>query len=98
MSVAKFIVKSGIELPYRPAAIHRLAGQYDNPMPESTMVYPPVRDYQFGFCLHPNLRFGNCNLFGLRQECCTQADKWDQLLTRERKLFDLPGPGPFFSS
>jgi hypothetical protein len=30
-------VDSGIELSYRPARLHRLAGQHDNPMPESTL-------------------------------------------------------------
>jgi hypothetical protein len=45
-AVAKFIVPdwgdkvdSGMELSYRPARLHRLAGryEYDNPMPESTI-------------------------------------------------------------
>jgi hypothetical protein len=43
-SVAKFIVpdwedkvNSGIGLSYRQARLHRLAGQYDNPKPESTL-------------------------------------------------------------
>ncbi len=30
-------VNSGIELSYRPARLHRLAGRYDNPTPESTI-------------------------------------------------------------
>ncbi len=30
-------VDSGIGLSYRPAKLHRLAGRYDNPMPESTI-------------------------------------------------------------
>jgi hypothetical protein len=45
--VAKFlipdwgdIINSGIGLSYRPARLHGLAGQYDNPMPEST-ISPP---------------------------------------------------------
>ncbi len=33
-----------------PARQHRLAGWYDNPKPESTTVYPPFRDYDFGHC------------------------------------------------
>jgi hypothetical protein len=43
-SVAKFwvpdcgeIVYSGIELSYRPARLHRMAGWYDNTLPESTV-------------------------------------------------------------
>ncbi len=36
-------VDSGIGLSYRPARLHRLAGRYSNPMPE-TQLYPPVRD------------------------------------------------------
>ncbi len=43
-SVASFIVSdfgdkvdSGIGLSYRSAKLHRLAGRYDNPMPESTI-------------------------------------------------------------
>ncbi len=43
-SVAEFIVpdwgdkvNSGIRLSYLPAMLHRLAGRYDNPMPESTI-------------------------------------------------------------
>jgi hypothetical protein len=56
-TLAKFIgpdwgdkVDSGIGL-YRHARLHRLAGRYDNHMPESTTVnvYPPVRDYEFGY-------------------------------------------------
>jgi hypothetical protein len=42
--VAKFIVPAwgnevdyGIELSYRPARLHRLAGRCDNSMPESTI-------------------------------------------------------------
>ncbi len=53
-SVSKFIVldwgdevNTDIGLSYRPARLHRLAGRYDNPMPESTI--PPVRDYEFGY-------------------------------------------------
>jgi hypothetical protein len=30
-------LSSGIRLSYRPARLHRLAGRYDNPMPESTL-------------------------------------------------------------
>jgi hypothetical protein len=53
LSVATFIVpdlgdkvNSDIGLSYRPARLHRLAGQYDSPMPESTIS--SVRDYEFG--------------------------------------------------
>jgi hypothetical protein len=38
----------GIGLTFRPVRLHRLAGQYDNPMPLSTSS--PVRDYEFGYC------------------------------------------------
>jgi hypothetical protein len=34
------IVGSGIELSYLPDKLHRLAGRYDNPMPESTILSP----------------------------------------------------------
>ncbi len=36
-------------LSYLPTRLHRLAGRYDNPMTESTTVYPPFRDYEFGY-------------------------------------------------
>ncbi len=39
---------SGIEWSYRPSRLQRLADQYDNP--ESSQLYPPVRDYEFGSC------------------------------------------------
>jgi hypothetical protein len=49
---AKFIVPDwgdkvhdDIGLSYRPARLHRLAGWYDSPLPESTF-----RDYEFGYC------------------------------------------------
>ncbi len=52
--VAKFIVvdwgdkvNSGIELSYRSARLHWLAGLYDNPIRRS-QLYPPVRNYEFG--------------------------------------------------
>jgi hypothetical protein len=45
--VAKFIVPdwgdkvdSGIGLSYGAAKLHRLAGRYDNPLPESTIINP----------------------------------------------------------
>jgi hypothetical protein len=45
-TVAKFLVPdwgelvdSGIGLSYRSAGLHKLAGRYDNPMPEST-IFP----------------------------------------------------------
>jgi hypothetical protein len=45
-TVAKFlvpdwedIVDSGIGLSHRPTRLHRLAGRYDNPMPESTISH-----------------------------------------------------------
>ncbi len=52
-SVAKFIVPdwgdkvdSGIGLSYRPARrLHRLAGRYDHPMPESTLSPNPYYDF-----------------------------------------------------
>jgi hypothetical protein len=31
--------------------LHRLACRYDNPVPESTQLYPPFRDYEFGYSL-----------------------------------------------
>jgi hypothetical protein len=53
IAVAKFIipdgedkVDSGIGLLYRPARLHRLTGQYNNPMPELTIS--SFRDYEFG--------------------------------------------------
>ncbi len=53
-TVAKFIVPdwedkvaAGIGLSYRPARIHRLAGQYGNP--SRRQLYPPVRAYEFGY-------------------------------------------------
>jgi hypothetical protein len=33
--VAKFLIREGLS--YRPARLHRLAGRYDNPMPESSI-------------------------------------------------------------
>jgi len=49
-TVAKFIVldqgdkiNPGIGLSYRPARLHRLGGQYDNPMPESTTYIPQAK-------------------------------------------------------
>ncbi len=56
--VAKFIVPDWgdkVKLWYRVVVPTRQAtwagGGYDNPMPESTIVYiyPPVRDYEFGY-------------------------------------------------
>ncbi len=52
------VVDSGIGLSYRPAPrLHRLAGRYDNPMPELTLspqsgvdFISPVRIYEFGYC------------------------------------------------
>jgi hypothetical protein len=56
-AIAKFlvpdwgdIVDSGIELSYRPARLHRMAGRYDNPTPQSTIS--PVR----GLKIWPLLR------------------------------------------
>ncbi len=50
-------VDSGIGLSYRPdsASLCILAGRYDNPMPESTLVnfIPPYRDYEFGYGSFP---------------------------------------------
>ncbi len=43
----KIRVYSGIGLWYRPARLHRLAGRYGNPSPESSN--PPLRDYEFGY-------------------------------------------------
>jgi hypothetical protein len=40
-------VNSGIGFSYRPAGLHRLAGRYDNPMPELT-ISPQVSDREFG--------------------------------------------------
>ncbi len=54
--VAKFIVpnwgglswlRRGIGLSYGPARLHRLAGRYNNPMPEPT-TYPPFKDPEIG--------------------------------------------------
>ncbi len=51
--VIKFIVpdwgdkvSSGIGLAYRPARLHRLAGRYDNPVPESSKS--PGKGYELG--------------------------------------------------
>ncbi len=56
--VAKFIVPdwgdkfdSEIWLSNRPASLCSLSGRYYNPMPESTSVYPPFRDYEFGYMI-----------------------------------------------
>jgi hypothetical protein len=35
--------------------IYRLAGRYDNYMPEST-IYPPFRDYEFGYRFKSDVR------------------------------------------
>ncbi len=35
-------VDSGVGLTNRPAQVHRLAGRYDNPMPELNILYPQV--------------------------------------------------------
>jgi hypothetical protein len=35
-----------------PGGLHRLAGQYDNPMPESTIYQLPFRDYEFGYWIY----------------------------------------------
>jgi hypothetical protein len=40
------IIDSGIGLSHRPARLHRLAGRYDNPMPESAIF--PSRGLRFG--------------------------------------------------
>ncbi len=37
---------------YRPARLRRLAGRYDNFMPESTKVYPPFGDKAFATALY----------------------------------------------
>ncbi len=49
-------VNSGMGLTYCPARLHGLAGRYENPMPESTIVYPPFRDYEFGYWYQESTR------------------------------------------
>jgi hypothetical protein len=56
-TVAEFIdpdwgdkVNSGIGLLYRPARLDRLAGQFDNLVPELTVCIPQTRIYEFGYC------------------------------------------------